>query len=306
MSAAETPATQEPTPEWYKPPVKPEPEPIIDDGAALAAAYDVELVPRQRRGAGVVVAVVSGKPGTGKSTLAANLACAIARDHGMAVAVVDLSLQFGDQALMFDTGSSPSMIDVLANIDSLTLDFMLECTHPAHGLRILGAPPSPELADPVNANHLNQIIDQLKMIFDFVVLDTSSHPSDISLEAIDSADSLVLLLTTPYLAAVKDTKLLLKTMSDLGVPAAKLNAVLNRLEPAIKMGRDVLEANLKFPVSHVPGLLVDSVTDGVPLVLSKPNSNWGNRVAELAGLIVDTSTAKARKPKRGFLLGRPR
>ena len=306
MSAAETPATQEPTPEWYKPPVKPEPEPIIDDGAALAAAYDVELVPRQRRGAGVVVAVVSGKPGTGKSTLAANLACAIARDHGMAVAVVDLSLQFGDQALMFDAGSSPSMIDVLANIDSLTLDFMLECTHPAHGLRILGAPPSPELADPVNANHLNQIIDQLKMIFDFVVLDTSSHLSDISLEAIDSADSLVLLLTTPYLAAVKDTKLLLRTMSDLGVPAAKLNAVLNRLEPATKMGRDVLEANLKFPISHVPGLLVDSVTDGVPLVLSKPSSNWGNRVAELAGLIVDTSTAKARKPKRGFLLGRPR
>src|ERR1035437_10544882 len=147
------------------------------------------------------------------------------------------------------------------------------------------------------------------MIFDFVVLDASSYLSDISLAAIDSADSLVL-LTTPYLATVKDTKLLLKTMSDLGVPAAKLNAVLNRMEPAIKMGRDVLETNLKFPISlelpHVPGLLVDSVTDGVPLVLSKPKSDWGHRVAELARLIVDTSTAKARKPKRGFLLGRPR
>jgi pilus assembly protein CpaE len=210
---------------------------------------------------------------------------------------------------MFDAGSSPSMIDVLANIDALTPDFVLECMHQAHGLRILGAPPSPELADLVDASHLNLILSQLKMIFDFVVLDTSSHLSDVSLEAIDSADTLVL-LTTPYLAAVKDTKLLLKTMSDLGIPASKLNAVLNRVEPAIKMSRDVLEANLKFPISlelpHVPGLLVDSVTDGVPLVLSKPNSDWGNRVAELATLIVDTSTAKARKPKRGFLLGRSR
>jgi len=309
MSAAETPATQDPTPEWSQPPLEPKPEPSIDDSAAVAAAYEVELLPRQRRGAGVVVAVVSGKPGGGKSTLAANLACAIARDHRMAVGVADLSLQFGDQALMFDAGSSPSMIDVMANIDSLTPDFVLECMHQAHGVRILGAPPSPELADLVDASHLNQIIDQLKMIFDFVVLDTSSHLSDISLEAIDAADSLVL-LTTPYLAAVKDAKLLLKTMSDLGVPAAKLTAVLNRAEPAIKMGREVLEANLKFPISlelpHVPGLLVDSVTDGVPLVLSKPNSDWGNRVAELARLIVDTNTAKARKPRRGFLLGRSR
>jgi hypothetical protein len=75
------------------------------------------------------------------------------------------------------------------------------------------------------------------------------------------------------------------------------------------MGRDVLEANLKFPISlelpHVAGLLVDSVTDGVPLVLSKRNSEWGNRVAELATLVVDASIAKAQKPKRGFL-GRPR
>jgi pilus assembly protein CpaE len=308
LPAAEMPATPDATPEWYEPPAEPEPEPNLEEGATPSVADDVALVPRQRRGPAVVVAVVSGKAGTGKSTLAANLACAIARDHRMAVAVMDLSLQFGDQALMFDAGSSPSVIDVLANIESLTPEFVLECMHQAHGLRILGAPPSPELADMVDANDLNLIINHLKTIFDFVVLDTSSHLSDISLEAIDSADSLIL-LTTPYLAAVKDTKLLLKTMSDLGIPAAKLNAVLNRVEPAIRMGRDVLEANLKFPISlelpHVAGLLVDSVTDGVPLVLSKRNSEWGNRVAELATLVVDASIAKAQKPKRGFL-GRPR
>jgi len=64
-----------------------------------------------------------------------------------------------------------------------------------------------------------------------------------------------------------------------------------------------LTISLELP--HVAGLLVDSVTDGVPLVLSKPNSEWGNRVAELATMVVDASIAKARMPKRGFF-GRPR
>jgi pilus assembly protein CpaE len=303
-------AASEALPDWYHPPGK---EGIADapEPTAPAAPSELEAMPARRRaGRGHVIAVVAGKSGTGKSIIAANVACAIARDHRMTVAVVDLSLQFGDQALMFDAGSSPSMVDVLANIDALTPEFLLECMHQAHGLRILGSPPSPELADLVEAAHIRTIVDQLRLLFDFVVLDTSSHLSDISLEAIDEADSL-LIVTTPYLASVKDTKLLLKTMSDLGVPAAKLTAVLNRMEPAIKMGLEVLEANLKFPIGaelpHVPGLLVDSVTDGVPLTLSKPNSEWGQRISALGKMLVAaTSSAESRKPKRGFLLGRSR
>ena len=300
-------------PDWYRPPgTDPAMGPPVEAApvvAASAAADELEAMPARRRaGRGQVITVVAGKPGTGKSTIAANVACVIARDHHVTVAVVDLSLQFGDQALMFDAGSSPSMVDVLANVDALTPEFLLECMHQAHGLRILGAPPSPELADLVEAWHIRAIVDQLRLLFDFIVLDTSSHLSDISLEAIDQADSL-LVVTTPYLASVKDTKLLLKTMSDLGVPAPKLTTVLNRMEPAIKMGLDVLEANLKFPIAaelpHVPGLLVSSVTDGVPLALSKPNSEWGQRIATLGKMVVTASSdADARKPKRGFLLGR--
>jgi pilus assembly protein CpaE len=314
-AAPAKPLTGEALPDWYRPPgtAAPAPDPPAappEPQTTPAPSERVAVPARHRAGRGPVIAVVSGKSGTGKSMIAANVACTIARDHRMTVAVVDLSLQFGDQALMFDAGSSPSMVDVLANIDALTPDFLLECMHQAHGLRILGAPPSPELADLVDASHVQAIVDQLRLLFDFIVLDTSSHLSEISLEAIDQADSL-LIVTTPYLASVKDTKLLLKTMSDLGVPAAKLTAVLNRMEPAIKMGLEVLEANLKFPIGaelpHVPGLLVDSVTDGIPLALSRPNSEWGQRVSALGKMMVaTTSAADGRKTKRGFLLGRSR
>jgi pilus assembly protein CpaE len=196
-------------------------------------------------------------------------------------------------------------VDVLANIDALTEEFLLDCMHRGPDLRILSAPPSPELADLVDANHLEVILGLLRNLFDVVVLDTSSHLSDITLEAMDSSDNL-LVVTTPYLPAVKDTKLLLKTLSDLGVPARKLTTVLNRLEPGIKMGLDVLEANLKFPITvelpHVPVALIESVTDGVPLVLQKAGSEWGQKISALADIAVDPSGAtEGKRSRRGFL-----
>jgi pilus assembly protein CpaE len=290
-------------PDWYNPPTLAEEQEEGDEPAIGAPV--VPTLPRQRQGPGRVVAVLSGKPGTGKSTIASNLAAAVARDHGLTTAIVDLSLQFGDQALMFDCSSSPSLVDVLANIDALTEEFLLDCMHRGPDLRILSAPPSPELADLVDAHHLEVILGLLRNLFDVIVLDTSSHLSDITLEAMDSSDNL-LVVTTPYLPAVKDTKLLLKTLSDLGVPARKLTAVLNRLEPGIKMGLDVLEANLKFPITvelpHVPVALIESVTDGVPLVLQKAGSEWGQKISALAGIAVDPSGAtEGKRSRRGFL-----
>jgi len=266
-------------------------------------------LPRKRRGPARVVTVLSGKSGTGKSTVVSNLAAALARDHGLATAVLDLDLQFGDQALMFDAPSTPSIIDVLANADALTPEFVLECMHQGAGVRIMGAPPSPELADLVTAEHIQAVMEHLTVIFDVVLLDTSGHLSDIALEAIDSADSLVV-ITTPYLASVKDSKLLLKTLNDLGVPAGKLTAVLNRMEPGLKMPLEVLEANLKFPISlelpHTPIALVESVTDGVPLSLTRPTSEWGQRITALCRLVLAGEAAESKKPgKRGFL-GRAR
>lgn len=268
-------------------------------------ADQVALLPRKRKGLARVITVISGKSGAGKSTVVSNLAAALAREHGLATAVFDLDLQFGDQSLMFDAASSPSIVDVLGNADSLSADFVLDCMHQGAGVRIMGAPPSPELADLITTAHIQDVLGHMRLIFDVVLIDTESHLSDVTLEAVDSADAIIV-LTTPYLASVKNTKLLLKTMSDLGVPARKLTAILNRMEPGIKMPLDVLEANLKFPISlelpHTPQALIESVTDGVPLVVTKPASEWGQRVTALANLMLAEETAEARKTgRRGFL-----
>ena len=295
MPKSANPAIQ---PQEEAEPRRPVPEPAIEPDMA-------ELLPRKRRGPGRVITVVAGKAGTGKSTIVSNLAGTLARDHGFATAVLDLDLQFGDQSLMFDAASSPSIVDLLVNADALTPEFVLECMHQGAGVRIMGAPPSPELADLVSPDHIQAVLEHLRVIFDVIIVDTSGHLSDITLAAIDNADSLIV-ITTPYLASVKNTKLLLKTMSDLGVPARKLTAVLNRMEPGIKMPLDVLEANLKFPISlelpHTPIVLVESVTDGVPYSVTKPTSDWAQKITALGHIVlVDEAVDTRKQAKRGFL-----
>ncbi|HEV3231117.1 MAG TPA: hypothetical protein VG245_02555 [Candidatus Dormibacteraeota bacterium] len=271
---------------------------------------DEPLLPRQTKGRGRVIAVIAGKAGTGKSVVAANLAAASARHLGLTTAVLDLALQFGDQALMFDAPASPSMVDVLANVDALTPDFLLECMYPSRGVRVLAAPPSPELADLVQLEHLDEILEQLQGLFDLVVVDTASYLSDVTLEIIERADAL-LLLVTPYLASVKDAKLLLKTLSDLGVPPRKVTVALNRMEPGIKMSTEVLEANIKFPITfelpHTPLALLDAATDGIPVVVSRPSLEFAQRTVAMAAALakMDEVETTTRPPKRGFLrLGR--
>jgi len=284
----------------------------MDEAGEVEALIEPDqepLLPRQTQGRGRVLAVLAGKAGTGKSVVAANLAAAAARHLGLTTAVLDLALQFGDQGLMFNAPPAPSLADVLANVDALTPEFLLECMYPSRGIWLLAAPPSPELADLVQVRHLDEILDQLRDLFDLVVVDASSQLSDVTLEAIDQADAL-LLLVTPYLASVKDTKLLLKALGDLGVPPRKISVALNRLEPGLRMPTEALEANIKYPITfelpHTPGALVDSATDGVPVVISRPSLEFSQRMVAIATALALPGDAEERQaPRRGFLrLGR--
>lgn len=283
--------------------------------AASTPAIEPEpewLLPRKRQGPAHVITVVSGKGGVGKSVVVANLAGAMAKSLGLTTAVVDLSLQYGDQALLFDAPPSPSLVDVLANVDALTPEFVLDCMHhKLENLHILAAPPSPELSDLVTPAHVHTIMDQLRVLFDVVVVDTATYLYDVTLDSIDIADHVVV-VTSPYLASVKGTKLLLKLLGDLSISGGKITAVLNRVEPELRISFEVVEANLKFPLSaelpHTALPLLDSATDGAPLTMAKPQVDFAQRVAALARRLTagEVEEKRERQQRKGFLrLGRP-
>jgi pilus assembly protein CpaE len=249
--------------------------------------------PRRRQGPGRVVVVISGKDGAGKSTVAANLASVVGSDLDLATALVDIDLQFGDQGMMFRTGTHPSLDDVITNMDGLSTEFVLECMHHRPGVSILTAPPTPERGELVNVVQFRAILEILQQRFDCIVLDVCSHFTDITLEAVEAADHLVL-LTTGRLPSIKDSKALLRVLHDLGISRERVIAVINRVSET-KLSAEVIADYISFPISadlpHAAGPLLDALTNSVPLVKHRPKSDFTKGITSLSRILLSSEPA---------------
>ena len=259
---------------------------------------------------GEQVVFYGGKGGVGTSVLAVNLACAFARETGARVALVDLDLQFGDLGVLLNLPQTQSISDLVDAIDIIDQDFVADVmsTGPA-GIRVLPAATSPELADLVRPEHVEKILGLLRTMFDFVVVDTSSHLGDVTLAALDTASS-VILVTAPSITSVKSAKLALRLMESISIPTGAVTLVLNRCEAHSEFNRESIESHLKFPITiqvpHDPRTIVNSISRGNPFVVSSPEVEASQRVRQLAAHLLPEKIATAPPPQRsrGLRFGR--
>ncbi|MFN2568269.1 MAG: response regulator [Candidatus Dormibacteria bacterium] len=263
-----------------------------------------------------LIGVFSGKGGVGKTVVAANLAVALAMETRARVALVDLDLQFGDVGVMLNldhTRSITDLVDSSGQVDTQTLGEFLAAG--PEGVRILLAPISPELADLVTTESIRAILTSLRRSFDFVIVDTSSHLAESTLEVIETAQN-VLVVSSLTIPAIKDAKLTLKVLESLSVAPSAVCLVINRTDPYSEFNRESVEKNLLCPVAvqipHDPEVVGESVTRGTPFVLTHPEAPVTQAIRELVHSLVPNlpmaevaagPAAGKRKGRRG-LFGR--
>jgi pilus assembly protein CpaE len=264
-----------------------------------------------------IIAVYSPQGGSGKSMLASNLAVALAKSTGATankgkVCLIDLNLQFGDIDLMLNLNPENTIAGLAqkghGGLDAELVEQYLT-VHEESGLRILVAPSTPQYAESITVYIVEQILTVLRNSYQIIIVDTPSQLRDTTLAALDAATTIVL-LTTLDLLALHKTRVALETLRQL-YPGEKIQVVLNRANSEVGISVQDVEASLGMPMrAQIPSdgrIVVTSVNEGKPLVLSAPHTNIARRITtlaqELVGGDVAASDNGAQPEGKGGLFG---
>ena len=246
-----------------------------------------ELPGRNERGA--IVAVYSPKGGVGCTTIATNLAVALARRTKKPVAIVDLDLQFGDVGVALDLRGANSIIDLVEHSDAIDATLIDEVfVRHESGIRALVAPDSIAAVESVEPDRVIQTLDRLREHFAYIVCDLWSSLDELTLSVLRSADRIAL-VTTPELPALKNVRRAIAATTPLLLDE-RTQIVLNRHPGKVGVSMTDVERNLGRSVSAtIPseGIgMTDAINQGISFFDSRARVRASRSYMKLAETII--------------------
>jgi pilus assembly protein CpaE len=236
------------------------------------------LLARARDAPGRMVTVFAAKGGCGKTTIAVNLALALAEDAARRVVLVDLDLRFGDVATTL--GLAPHR--TLGSTSHADVEALVTPLRP--GLDCVLAPVDPGEAERLEAEGVDDLLDALTHAYDVVVVDTPGGFTGPVLSALDRSDHHVL-VTTPERPALHSLRRTLDTIDLLGHRRDSRHVVFNRSDSGVGITAADVERMLRAPIAaHVPSSrdVAASVNRCVPLMMASPDHPVSSAIRHFA------------------------
>ena len=160
----------------------------------------------EAKAVGRIIAVVGAKGGVGASTIAHNVAWAIARDLAMDSVVADLDLAFGTAGLDYNQDPPQGIADAVFSpdrVDTAFIDRLLsKCTD---HLSLLAAPATLERVYDFGTEAFDAIFDTLRSSMPCIVLDVPHQWAGWTKRALVGSDD-ILIVAAPDLANLRNTK----------------------------------------------------------------------------------------------------
>jgi pilus assembly protein CpaE len=243
---------------------------------------------------GKIIIVYSPKGGSGCTTVATNLAMTLQNEE-TTVALVDGNLQFGDVAVFLNEQGKNSVVDLAPRVDELDPEIVDEVmiTHTKSGVKILIAPTRPEYAESVSGDQFSKVLKYLRRLYSYVVVDTSSALTDVTLAAMDAAD-LIVLITTQDIPAIKNARLFLDLMDVLKIDRQRVLFVMNRYDKRIGITPEKVSDSFKHEIVAVlpdeERVVIPSVNRGVPFMLGDKSKSIARSFLTMTEAVRDRLT----------------
>jgi pilus assembly protein CpaE len=250
----------------------------------------VKLEPRPQEN-GKVITVFSTKGGIGKTTIATNLAIALAEKTRTRVGIIDADLQFGDVGLFLNLMPKATIADLVQDMDNLD-EKLLEGYLAAYSsaVSVLPAPLRPEQADLVTGAHLSAILKVMRKTYQYIIIDTAPSFNDAMLSVLDAADQ-VFVVAAMDLPTIKNVRLCLEIMESLNYRREKIKLILNRANVESGMRVEEVSESLHYPfTATLPSdgrTVVASVNKGVPFVIGAPEAPISQQLFQLARIVAN-------------------
>lgn len=229
----------------------------------------------------------SPKGKSGKTTLIANLAVALARKTHEQVGIIDADLQFGDMAVFFNLAPKSTIVEAARDAKFLSPISLHSYYMPVtQNVSVLCGTETPNLSDKVSIRRLENIISMSRSLFRYLLIDAPPGFNPTSIAAAEKSNTTFLVSMINDAYEIDHTKRALEIFKDWDNYEERVKAIFTRVEPCNSQSKQNLSDRLGYPVTAIIpneyGIVSDAADNGKMASDIRPDSPLARSVDHLA------------------------
>ena len=265
---------------------------------------------KQRSNAGSIIAVAGASGGVGNTSIAVNLAVALATKPDRSVVLIDLDLALGDADVFLDMIPDYTLLDVAQNISRLDLALLRKSlTKHESGVYLLPRPVQIEDISSISNVDFKRVLGLLRASFTHLVIDLSKSYTRLDIAALEAAQHIVL-LTQLDLPCLRNVVRLLSSLESYDGVNDKINVVVNRsgldkTQISSAKAEETIDREIFWRIPNNYPVISDCRNNGVPLLENAKNAAITHSICELAEKLSGDAPAEEagaeKKDKKSWL-----
>ena len=232
---------------------------------------------------GSVFTFFSTASAVGKTVLAVNYAADLA-ERGYKVCLADLDLQFGDVCNYLGITPTQTFFNYYDQEEDKR-DTAAFITETQFGFDVLAAPLEVDEGFVIDAETILQAINQLRDDYDYVLLDTTTGFTNISIAILEQTDVLYLPCVVDFIPSIKDLKIGLETLHKLQFDYQRMRLILNRNKAETQISIKDVEAIVGRPfqyfISNDYQGIMQSIREAKPVVLTEAKNKLADEISDM-------------------------